>query len=105
MTQEEALALVMCRYGKMEAASRKRKSAAASNQRFKGQTAESSSSSSSAKRRQLMHQQNSLEAGGGGVVDGDGVEDVDDGPIDEHLQVEIDWGDEDHNQMVIKSEM
>ena len=27
MTQEEALALVMCRYGKMEAASRKRKNA------------------------------------------------------------------------------
>merc|ERR1712223_334273 len=42
MTQEEALALVMCRYGKMEAASRKRKSA--SNQRFKGLTESSSSS-------------------------------------------------------------
>ena len=97
MTQEEALALVMCRYGKMEAASRKRKAV----------STQQKSASNSVHKRQLMHQQNSLEASGDGL---DGVEDIDDGPIDDHLQVEIDWGDEDHQQdqndahLVIKSE-
>jgi len=106
MTHEEALALVMCRYGKMEAASRKRKSAAASTQRLKGLAA--SEGGSSAKRQQLMHQQNSNEAEENNVIDADGVEDVDDGPIDDHLQVEIDWGDEDHGaqeELVIKREV
>ena len=101
MTQEEALALVMCRYGKMEAASRKRKAV----------SAQQKSASNSVNKRQLMHQQNSLEATLEASGDGlDGVEDIDDGPIDDHLQVELDWGEEDHQQdqneghLVIKSE-
>ncbi len=87
MTYEEALALVMCRYGKVEAAFRKRKSAMKSLENHG---------------KRLMKQKSpplpSLP---------DNIEDADDGPIDDHLQVEMYWNEENSNNdtITIKNEL
>ena len=78
MSGEEALALVMCRYGKVEAAFRKRKAA------VKGLE-----NGPNSKQQRFMQPQIEAE-----------VEDCDDGPIEDHLQVEIDWGDDEHSAVI-----
>jgi hypothetical protein len=81
MTQEEALALVMSRYGKVAAASKKRKATSMNIQKAK-----------------MMNN-------GGGQVDD---EDDESNDIEDHLQVEIDWGEDGNspeNPLSIKNEI